>query len=402
MEPEFLEALFRKKQEDSGISRVLSIKSEPAVPGGENFLSAVQRVTAEVMLGSGVKRTISVIVKGTVEAGPTSDLTSGMGFFDSESKVYSHILKGMEDLMEEFGDKRGLLWCDIYGYSPTMIVFEDLKRSDFKVTDRTECLDLAHSKLAIRSLARLHAMSKILLKRKYFTADDLKPYPIVANIKFAEKLYGNGLRVLAREVKTWGSEWQDIATRLEKYANVLASKMSALSVVDETKFNVMNHGDPWICNFMFMYDPYENRPIAMRMLDFQFCHYQTYAWDLNYFIHICLLGDLRREYFNELLGDYAKELERTLLFYNYLDNDIPTHDDVKAEMERTKDLRMSFCLLTHPLLTAPVKKQFSLDECLSAGELLENNCGYNLDMFRIRYKDEIGPDIKRLADEGVF
>ncbi|KAK9512734.1 hypothetical protein O3M35_001098 [Rhynocoris fuscipes] len=400
MEPEFLEALFRKKQEDSGISRVLSIKSEPAVPGGENFLSAVQRVTAEVMLGSGVKRTISVIVKGTVEAGPTSDLTSGMGFFDSESKVYSHILKGMEDLMEEFGDKRGLLWCDIYGYSPTMIVFEDLKRSDFKVTDRTECLDLAHSKLAIRSLARLHAMSKILLKRKYFTADDLKPYPIVANIKFAEKLYGNGLRVLAREVKTWGSEWQDIATRLEKYANVLASKMSALSVVDETKFNVMNHGDPWICNFMFMYDPYENRPIAMRMIDFQFSHYQSYVWDLLFFMYTSLRGDFRRKHYKEYLSEYAKRLREDLLFYKYPEDEIPTVDDVYKEVERAQGLAVGFGLISHAILTTTVKNALDLDKCMNEdGDIA---AGFNVEMFRNNYKDEMGPDIKLFAENGII
>lgn len=41
--------------------------------------------------------------------------------------MYTTILPIMEDLQEEFGDKREFLWANLYGYEPyKLVAFEDL------------------------------------------------------------------------------------------------------------------------------------------------------------------------------------------------------------------------------------------------------------------------------------
>ncbi|KAK9512739.1 hypothetical protein O3M35_001100 [Rhynocoris fuscipes] len=398
---EYLEALFKRHQRDNGVYRVLWIKKAPAVPDGENYLSTVSRITIGVVLGSGKKRTLSVIVKTPLEKeGATYQWSMESGIFIGEIKIYTNLLHKMSELMYEFDDKRESLWPKLVGHESKMIIFEDLKQFGFKVTDRTLCHDIEHSKLVVRSLARFHAMSKILLKRRFISSGDVQRYALLVNVDFVDKLFGNGLKILTREMKTWGDEWADIRTRILKFSDTVGEKLEALNNSSEDNFNVINHGDCWVCNLMFKYDPYENIPIDLRFVDFQFVHYQSYGWDLTYYLYTSLLGDLRRKHYNDLLTAYHKSLSDTLLLYKYPEHEIPSLDDVHKEMERLKLFAMGICTLTHAIMTMPVKNAYNMNEAMKPDTNI--NYGYNLEIFRGRYKDEIGPDLRRFAEMGIY
>lgn len=91
MESEYLETILRCHYQERTIDKVLWIKSEPAVPSGQNFLSRVTRVKVGVVLGSGAKRTVSVVVKEALEtvAGQWT-INSGLFLFETKVSVAKH------------------------------------------------------------------------------------------------------------------------------------------------------------------------------------------------------------------------------------------------------------------------------------------------------------------------
>lgn len=135
-------------------------------------------------------------------------------------------------------------------------------------------------------------------------------------------------------------------------------------------------------------------------MDFQLSHYQTLGWDLAYFLYTSLLGDFRRKHYKELVNDYLIALRETLLMYGYPEHEVPTLDDVYKDLERVNLYSFIICTLTHPIMTMPLEHTYSLNEGLQP-EIYEN-CGYNLDVFRGSYKEELGPDILNFAKLGVI
>uniref|UniRef100_T1HIU9 Uncharacterized protein n=1 Tax=Rhodnius prolixus TaxID=13249 RepID=T1HIU9_RHOPR len=123
MESEYLETILRCHYQERTIDKVLWIKSEPAVPSGQNFLSRVTRVKVGVVLGSGAKRTVSVVVKEALET-VAGQWTINSGLFLFETKIFTNVLSKMTDLMYEFGDKREQLWANLIAHRQKTIVLK--------------------------------------------------------------------------------------------------------------------------------------------------------------------------------------------------------------------------------------------------------------------------------------
>lgn len=82
------------------------------------------------------------------------------------------------------------------------------KEMNYSVVDRKEMLDEAHRYLAIRSLARFHAMSVIMRIRGIINPTDFAPMFFISNTKATNNLIKGGMKLLARVMKdSWGPEW---------------------------------------------------------------------------------------------------------------------------------------------------------------------------------------------------
>lgn len=69
-------------------------------------------------------------------------------------------------------------------------------------------MDLAHSILAVRTLAIFHAASIVLKERGLLRVDDLKPVYFARDTGETYRLMGGGLRMGARHIaEDWGPEW---------------------------------------------------------------------------------------------------------------------------------------------------------------------------------------------------
>lgn len=92
----------------------------------------------------------------------------------------------------------------------------------------------------------------------------------------------------------------------------------------DDRLNFLLHGDDWMNNMMFHYE--DGVPDAVKLLDFQIVHYNSFANDLHYFLFSSASADV-------LLSDLDWLLERYFTKLQEVAPDIPnlTLDRVKSE-----------------------------------------------------------------------
>lgn len=88
-----------------------------------------------------------------------------MALFPKEIQMMSDTLVKMNKTLANFDEE--LLSAELYYFQPeppAILVLEDLKSSGFQLADRHRGLDLEHSELVMKNLARFHASSIVYIE----------------------------------------------------------------------------------------------------------------------------------------------------------------------------------------------------------------------------------------------
>nr|XP_024214048.1 uncharacterized protein LOC106682286 isoform X4 [Halyomorpha halys] len=395
MEILMLEAALERLDQQHKVQGVLKITKEQAVPRGENFLSSVTRQTVEVVLGSGRRATRRFILKEMPKETLTRNVCKNSGIFKLEINTYKIVLKEMEYLMAECGDTDDVLWCQLIKYEPyNSILLEDLTDFGFRTVRRQSCLDFDHGVIAIRNIARFHAMSKVLQDRGIINPLDTQPYSLIGDKNTVKSFFYKGYEAVSEGIKKyWGREWFELADKLRLPLEYLLEKMLGIGLDIENRFCVLNHGDCWSNNLMFKYD-WRNKPIAVRFLDFQAPHYNTPAIDLTYFLHQSMVPVVRRTRFVELLEHYYESLLRSFDKYKY-SGPRPSFDDILNEMERVSFFGLSMFAIRHAVVTTDMEDAMDLERIL----VTEGEEGLNIDIFRdLSLIERMVPDLRLIVN----
>uniref|UniRef100_A0A0A9W571 CHK kinase-like domain-containing protein n=1 Tax=Lygus hesperus TaxID=30085 RepID=A0A0A9W571_LYGHE len=356
-----LKVFLKKRHHNEKVTEVISVSVENAVPEGFNFTSSVHRVKFFYLNAEGRKKTRSVVVKTEVKDEETKELVKEIQIFAVETRMYRNILSTMEDLMEEVGDKRDALWPKLLGFLPYhLMAFDDLLDIGYVEPKRRQCLDFNHAKLVLYNIAKFHAMSKVLMARGHITADDKGILGVARDVSMSRKGFEVVIAVMADAmVNNWGKEWTVLAEKLRKRAGSFPGELSSLAENYDRRFEVLNHGDLWICNILFRYmDCEEHIPISVKIIDYQVCHVNSFIWDVVHFLFSSTIPTVRRTRLNDLLESYHRSLVTNLNLFNFTGY-IPSFEDLKSEWERVKIAQFAFCL-THILTMAEVDKPFEV------------------------------------------
>uniref|UniRef100_A0A0A9YL07 CHK kinase-like domain-containing protein n=2 Tax=Lygus hesperus TaxID=30085 RepID=A0A0A9YL07_LYGHE len=206
LDTNWLVSLLKKSFADQKPSVVVNTEVSLASAVGENFLSTVHRVKITMLLKGGRRKRFSFMVKTEIPGGKLDSVMGVLNTFPIECKVYTIILPMMGALMDEFDDKRDSIWSNCFGYRPyTSLVMEDLSFEGYTSIDRTKWQSIEQAQIVLRTLARFHAMSKILLARGLLTEDDRGHNLFVNDTKTFRVLFSSTLKVLSNVIKTkWG------------------------------------------------------------------------------------------------------------------------------------------------------------------------------------------------------
>ncbi|XP_014278706.1 uncharacterized protein [Halyomorpha halys] len=392
MDKDVLERVIKSNWKETSLKKVISIESVPAVGKNLNFLSSVERLNLKVVLGNGrvVKKSLIRKVLGSDANEFQTEFNGKYNPFKTETEMYNSLTQ-IEYLMEEFEDTEDVLWCKMVHHIPyNYIVMEDLKAMGFHMIERVQFYDLDHILLSVHSLGRYHAMCKTLEGRG-LTPLALKTWYLFDNQGMHEYMYYDLIALAAAVKRLWDPKWTPIVDKIKTTKSEVHERLKKFSEIDETKFNVTNHGDCHKNNIVIKYN-WDQRPIAMRFLDFQLVHYGSPCIDLTYMLYLAADPSVRRDNFNLLLITYHNALVTTLDKYHFQGKK-PDIEEIRDGMEKHSFMGLILSLSWYPNLLKSERME-ELRDFVKIGQT-EGLEGYADENF---YPDDlekaIGPDIK--------
>ncbi|XP_037794503.1 uncharacterized protein LOC119589919 isoform X5 [Penaeus monodon] len=287
-------------------AQLVSWKIKDFTRKGDNYVALVTSVEAEYTLG-GAGGQVSYVIK----ANPCHDAKSyenvTHAIFLKEADFYTNLLPHMNSVLQ--AANVGVLDMPLCYYSrmerkKELIILEDLRTRGFKMFDRRKGLDIAHAKLALKGLAKLHAASLLLQERK---PESLKAK--LLNRPWGNLVEGstNVLPILERTLDTSIiilSKIGGYESSIVWVKNVKAKLQEIFeNDVKSTKYHVLCHGDAWNNNMLFRYSD-DASPAEVMLLDLQACRRVSFANDLNFLLYTSLTGDVRKPNLDALLETY--------------------------------------------------------------------------------------------------
>ncbi|CAH1392393.1 unnamed protein product, partial [Nezara viridula] len=397
MDKEIFEVVLSKSSQDPKIKRIIEMRTEPALPKGENYTSTILKITLKVVLGNGRVATKSFIAKKENTGEAAEQFSNDLSLFTAEVSVYTNILREMEYLMEEFGDTEGPLWCEFIHYSraDSIIILEDLKASGFNTVKRTETQDLNHARLVLRSLGRYHAMAKVLEERGLISKDGYKPYLFLNNeIYIRNFIYGRMQALVKGMREGGGEEWAEYADKLCQISfEKLLKRIKECGKFDDDTFECLNHGDCWNNNMMFK-NNWEGRPIEMRFVDFQMPHYSSPCIDVTYFLYTSIKPNVRHQNLQSLIQLYHESLTSSLDRFGYKGSK-PNLEDIDNAMERLLFFGLCFFTACFPCLLTTRTDAMDVDLIFKTN----GEEGFNISVYcEDGVVEKMGEDLKTLVN----
>ncbi|XP_047511907.1 uncharacterized protein LOC125054201 [Pieris napi] len=184
-----------------------------------------------------------------------------------------------------------------------VIILQDMTYKGYRRYSGDGFFDYDHVLVSLKTLAKFHSLSYILLKNGKKPDDDdiLRPYTNThpAELNLALKLS------LDNHIKYFnGNKYEFIKSLRERYDLIRGG------VVKGTKCFVYAHGDFWKENILLKYEA--GKPIQACIVDFQTVQYMSASQDFLNFLISCTNSENRKEYFEEFLTIYLATVITTL------------------------------------------------------------------------------------------
>ncbi|XP_068229156.1 uncharacterized protein [Palaemon carinicauda] len=238
-------------------------------------------------------------------------------FFEKEIKFYQEVIPELNAVLEEAG-KEPLNVPKLYHANletgTEQAYYEDLRARGFKMVDRVQSLDMAHTTLVLQEIAKLHAASRLLQAK-------CEDEPLVEKYETVLKGWGNfNENALMKGIV---NGHLDHATKIlrkaggdENAVNWLEGlKPQAFDILgkpaENEAFAAVNHGTLWSNNLLFRYND-DEEPEEVMLLDFEATCHSSLVYDLNFLMYSSLAEEVRKEHLEEFLNIYTTAFQEVI------------------------------------------------------------------------------------------
>ncbi|XP_017018452.1 uncharacterized protein [Drosophila kikkawai] len=353
----------------TGFDKIVNFTAIAATAPGENYTSIMVRVVVDILVKDGSEQRISYILKTGLDINKGGAMVHQMGLFPKEKEMYQNHIPHFVKLYKKAGlDIELAPRCVHIEETPERItlIFEDLSRQNFRNFDRLKGFDLPHIRCVLRKLAELHAASAV-----YRTVNG--PYAeryynsmfVEANRSFFIPLREMRDASYFKAMKEWGIP--DVERYIKKFPSPTEGFEEGLRLnkVDESDFNVLNHGDSWSNNIMFNYK--DNGEIDRTIfVDLQMAKWGTPAQDLWYMILTSASLEIKVTEFDLFIQIYHERLTECLQLLNYSKR-IPTLRDLHAMMIKYGSWGPFTATGVMVATLMPSDKESNMEKMLAAG-----------------------------------
>ncbi|KAH8283953.1 hypothetical protein KR054_005627 [Drosophila jambulina] len=351
LDESYLEPLLRDFKKDPGL-KITDLEIKPATAKGDNYASVMTRVKVLFLRSSSKTPEIEYyIVKTTYENDPfASAIFSKYQVSTTEMLMYEKVLPQLSALIGETRQPEKLFATTLHvDYEHEATIFEDLAVSNHVVADRLIGLDLEHTRMSLRKLAKMHAAAAVLNERK----------PGILT-KFDHGIFNRYTDGFAPFFENLCDVAADFAATCPELGDYYARKLREIRkrvMEDSTRvydpqpgqFNTLVHGDYWVNNMMLRYGE-KKEPLDMILIDFQFCSWSSPAVDLHYFFNTSLQAPIRFEEEDALIQYYHTVLVETLKDLKF-EGYIPTLRQFVLQMEKGGFFAVTVALTCQAILT---------------------------------------------------
>ena len=243
--------------------------------------------------------------------------------FHNEIRMYTEVIPFVEEfLRNRMTDLLGEIFAKCY-YAESgaafvggrdIIVLEDMVPRGFTPSAERLFLDYDHCAVALRQLARYHAvfygLKKLETSRFHAMAKNMRTQ------NFGQSSHGDKNYFFKttsyRAVKYLESRQETDQATLDRLKNRLEHAGQHLVDLMQPKepLAVLCHGDFCRNNILFRYD--SGKPCDAVICDFQNVKYASPAIDLSVFMYMNTSSEFRNEHWDDLFGEYHTTLTRTL------------------------------------------------------------------------------------------
>lgn len=104
-----------------------------------------------------LERTVTFLVKAAHEDNFAMQILDELNVFNKELEMYQCVLPKLRILLDNAGHRGELFAGTMYvSFSKKAIVFEDLAQKRYKMPKSAAGLDMAHTKMVLKKLAKFH------------------------------------------------------------------------------------------------------------------------------------------------------------------------------------------------------------------------------------------------------
>ncbi|KAH8293882.1 hypothetical protein KR054_006114 [Drosophila jambulina] len=299
--------------------KIVSGTWKSATKPGEHFASSLLKVDIQAQLKDSSTKTFSYILKVHPPFTGTDNFTD-FNMFPKEIEMYSKYVPAFEKLYKDAGSSVTFSAKSFVLTKPVKeeyLLMENLQSSGFKMADRMKGLDMEHMRSSLKKLAQWHAAS---IKYKELNGPYPPRYKDGIYIEQTRDTFHNMFASAKKSYIEILGKFDGAEEYVGKLGWILDNHVDQVledAKIDETEFNVLNHGDAWINNIMFQYDD-EGHLKETFLLDHQNAKYGNPAQDLYYFIMSSAELDIKVDQFDYLIRWYHENLTEhaKLLKYN--------------------------------------------------------------------------------------
>ncbi|XP_065222547.1 uncharacterized protein LOC135847076 [Planococcus citri] len=299
--PSIISSLLQTLQ-NTGINIIDHHLDKNAISLGHNFCAGIAKLKVTYELPEdGTQREQSFVLKIPSQS-PFYEQLSALKMYQNEVQMYSTILPAMGALGEvDFAAKSYLPLAD------DNLVLEDLNELGYEVVNKKNQLDLAHSKLALKALAKLHGLSVKLYEKSRETLEVIvippreTPKEAVPSAIFEK--FDNTVAVLDIP--------QEVRAKVHDFVVNIPEKTFNETMLPNENFNVLCHGDFWLGNMLFKHNA-EGAVEDIKVVDFQMAHRCSPAIDLIEFFVTSIRFDVYISKRDELIELYLETLNGLL------------------------------------------------------------------------------------------
>ncbi|RLU16715.1 hypothetical protein DMN91_010783 [Ooceraea biroi] len=339
--------------------KIYDVEWKPLTDPGENFGSLILAINISAEQNN-KERTLHLVVKLPPRSEYLLDLFDSPITFKKELDFYSIVAPEFLKLQNEngipredlsiiaprfFGGRLGLRDPQRFD-DQAAIVLENLKYLNYTTKDRILGLDKEHMYFAIGHLAKLHAMTICLkLKKPELFQKVIMPTLEYAVDESAKDCVLDMIKKAHDDFKCM-KEAKPYLDRIEKTVEYGLRT----TVTPQEPWATLVHSDFWVNNMLFKYDEF-NKPINMKIVDFQLTIYDYGVNDLIFFLISSACKEVLDDHLEDMIDLYYDSFIECLRSLS-VDTDAFPKSEFLEQLNQCAPIKFNQCIMMIQVIQA--------------------------------------------------